>query len=333
MKTNLKGKDFIDMRDYSREELETILQLALELKLKVATGEPHPLLAGKNLGMLFADDSLRTRISFETGMSQLGGHAQYYTPEKLHLVHSKETWADTAQVISRYLDGFVIRLSRVPPEVKDLTNYGAAQAMIKTIAENADIPVVNAYSDVEHPCQIMADIMTLMEKFGSDYRKRKVAVVWGYSKMRYTPAQSNSLSVVAGALGMNIVFAFPKGFHFDSEYEQMGRKLSQKAGGTFETVHNLNEAVKDADAIYVTPQMAIGKPLEEVDRMRSELKDWSVRSEHFKLAAPGAIFMHAMPVHRDEEAAAEVVDGPMSVMFDQAENRLHVQKAILSLIM
>lgn len=332
MKTKLKGRDFIDLRDYSREELETILELAFDLKLKVASGESHSLLAGKNLGMLFADDSLRTRISFETGMSQLGGHAQYYTPEKLHLVHSRETWIDTAQVMSRYLDGLVIRLSRVPPDVKDLTNYGAAQAVIKTIADNATMPIINAYSDVEHPCQTMADIMTLMEKFGPDYRKKKVAMVWGYSRMRYTPAQYNSMAIVSGTLGMRVTFAHPDGFNFDPEYEKESMRRAEQSGGSFEIVHNMNEAVRDADVIYVTPQMAIGKPLEENERLRAELKDWCVRKEHFDMAAPGAVFMHAMPIHRGEEATSEVVDGPMSIIYDQAENRLHVQKAIMALI-
>jgi len=333
MKTKLRGRDFINLRDYSREELETILEVAFDLKAKLATGEPHHLLAGKTLGMLFADDSLRTRISFETGMTQLGGHAQYYIPDKLHLVHSKETWEDTAQVMSRFLDGLMIRLSRIPPEIKDLSNYGAAQSVIELIAKNMVCPVINGYSDVEHPCQIMADIMTLIEKFGPDYRQKKVAHVWVYSKGRWTPAGANSFAIATATLGMQATFAHPAGFHFDSEYAKEAERLARQSGGSFEIVDNIHDAVKGADVIYVEPQSAIGKTLEESEKMRAELKDWIVKKEHFDMAKPGAVFMHAMPIRRGEEVTSEVADGPMSIIYDEAENRLHAQKAIMALTM
>ncbi len=333
MKTKLKGRDFISLMDYSREELETILEVAFALKVKVATGEPHPLLAGKTLGMLFADDSLRTRISFETGMTQLGGHAQYYLPNKLHLVHSQETWEDTAHVMSRYLDGLMVRLSRIPPDIKDLSNYGAAQAVLELLAKNATCPVINGYSDVEHPCQIMADVMTLMEKFGPDYRQKKVAHVWVYSKGRWTPAGANSLAIASATLGMRTTFAHPAGFHIDPEYEKEAIRLAGQSGGSFETVDNLHDAVKDADVIYAEPQSAIGKTMEESEKMRAGLKDWIITKEHFDIAAPGAVFMHAMPIRRGEEVTSEIADGPMSIIYDQAENRLHAQKAIMALTM
>ena len=333
METALRGRDFISLRDFSKEEIETILEVALDLKAKVARGEPHPLLAGKSLGMLFADDSLRTRISFETGMFQLGGHAQYYTPDKLHLVHSQETWVDTAEVMSRYLDGLMVRLSRIPPDIKDLSNYGGAHAVVKLIADNAACPVINGYTDVEHPCQIMADILTMVEKFGTDYRQKKVAHVWVYSKGRWTPAGTNSLAIAAATLGMRITFAHPEGFHFDPEYEKESIRLAEQSGGSFEVVDNIHDAVKDADVIYIEPQSAIGKTLEESEKGRAELKDWIVRKEHFDIAAPGAVFMHAMPIRRGEEVTSEVADGPMSIIYDQAENRLHAQKAIMSLTM
>ena len=333
MKTKLKGRDFLSLRDYSREELETILEVAFALKAKVATGEPHPLLAGKTLGMLFADDSLRTRISFETGMTQLGGHAQYYLPNKLHLVHSQETWEDTAQVMSRYLDGLMVRLSRIPPDIKDLSNYGAAQAVLELLAKNATCPVINGYSDVEHPCQIMADIMTLIEKFGPDFRRKKVAHVWVYSRGRWTPAGANSLAIASATLGMRTTFAHPSGFHFDPAYAKEAERLAGQSGGSFETVDNLHDAVKDADVIYAEPQSAIGTTLEESEKMRAGLKDWIITREHFDIAAPGAVFMHAMPIRRGEEVTNEVADGTMSVIYDQAENRLHAQKAIMALTM
>lgn len=333
MKTKLKGRDFISLRDFSKEELETILEVAFSLKAKVATGEPHPLLAGKTLGMLFADDSLRTRISFETGMTQLGGHAQYYIPNKLHLVHSEETWEDTAQVMSRYLNGIMVRLSRIPPDIKDLSNYGAAQAILELLARNTTCPVINGYSDVEHPCQIMADIMTLIEKFGTEFRRKKIAHVWVFSKGRWTPAGANSLAIASATLGMRTIFAHPAGFHIDPEYEKEALRLARQSGGSFDMVDNLHDAVKGADVIYIEPQSAIGKTLDESEKMRFNFKNWIITKEHFNVAAPGAIFMHAMPIRRGEEVTSDVADGPMSVIFDQAENRLHAQKAIMALTM
>jgi ornithine carbamoyltransferase len=333
MNTKLRGKDMISLKDYNKEEIETILDIGFKLKAKLALGEPHQILAGKSLGMIFADDSLRTRISFETAMTQLGGHAQYFTPEKMHLIHSKEPWEDTAQVMSRFLDGIMIRLSRVPPEIKDLSNYGAAQAIVELIARNASCPVINGYTDKEHPCQTIADLMTIIDKFGSDFRKKKIAHVWGYSVGRWTPAAVNSLVIAAATLGMTVTFAHPVGFHFDPEYEKEAKVLAHRSGAAIEVIDNMHDAIKDADIVYVEPQSAIGKTLEESERMRSHFKDWIITEESFKVAAQGALFMHAMPIRRGEEVVAEVADGPMSIIYDQAENRLHAQKAIMALIM
>lgn len=333
MKIRLKGRHFISLRDWSREELETIFQCAFDLKLKSAMGIPHPYLAGKTLGMIFADDSLRHRLSFEAAMTQLGGHAQFLDPEKLHLVHSKETWGDTIRVASRYLDGIMIRLSRVPADVKDLTHYGAAFQAQREICDFASVPVISAFSEVEHPCQVMANVMTIMEKLGPDYRKKKVVLVWGYSKLRFAPSCQNSMAIAAGALGMNLTYAYPEGFSLDPVYLEEGRRLAKIYGGRVEVVDDIRKAVDGASAIYCSPQVAIGKPLAESEAMRARFKNWQVRPEHFDIAAPDAFFMHDGPMRRGEEVAAEVADGPRSVIFDQAENSLHVQKAILALTM
>lgn len=341
MKTyrHLRGKHFISLRDWNREELETCLELGIYLKTKYALGEPTRLLEGKTLGMLFADDSLRHRVSFEAGITQLGGHGQFLDPVKLHLVHSKEPWDDTIHVMARYIDGLMLRLSRVPADVRDLTNYGAAHALHEEVCRIASapppvLPVISAYSDKEHPCQVMANVMTLIEKFGwQDFRKKKVAMVWGYSKLRFAPSCWNSMAIAAGTLGMNVTFASPKGFEFDPEYQKEALRLGGTSGARLEIVDNMEEAVKGADVIYVEPQSAIGKPLEESEKMRSELKHWQVRMEHFKMANPGAYFMHDMPIRREEEVTSEVADGPMSIIYDTAENSLHVQKAIMALTM
>jgi ornithine carbamoyltransferase len=333
MKVNLKGKDFVSLLDWSRDELETILDLAFELKRKLALGELHQILAGKTLGMIFADDSLRHRLSFEAGMTQLGGHAQFLEPVKLHLVHSKESWEDTAKVASRYLDGLMIRLSRVSPELKDLTMYGSAHELQMQIAEYADIPVINAYSDVEHPCQIMANIMTLVEKFGCDYKNKKIAMVWGWSKLRFGPSCWNAMAVAAAKLGMTITFSYPQGFAFDPEYIETSKKLAQESGAKIEFNGDLKSACKDADVIYVQPQVAIGKPLEESEKMRAEYKHWQVNEDLFKVAASNALFMHDMPIRRGEEVTAEIADGQRSIIYDTAENSLHLQKAIMAMLM
>jgi len=333
MKIRLKGRHFVSVRGWSKEELETIFDMAFDLKRKMAYGEPHRLLADKTLGMIFADDSLRHRLSFEAGMTQLGGHAQFLEPSRLHLVHSKESWEDTMKVASRYLDGIMIRLSRIPPDIKDLTNYGAAFNLQKEICEYSSIPVISAYSEVEHPCQVMADIMTIMEKFGPDYRKKKVAMIWGFSKLRFAPSTSNSMAIAAGALGMTLTFAQPKGFNIDPEYAEESISLAKRSGARIEFVDNIHDAAKDASILFAMPQVAIGKPLEESEKMRAQFKDWQVKKELFDLAAPDALFMHDMPMRRGEEVTSEVADGPMSIIYDQAENSLHVQKAIMALTM
>ncbi len=339
MRSHLKGRHFISIRDWNKEELETLLEFGFHLKKKYALGEPTRYLEGKTLAMLFADDSLRHRVSFEAGITQLGGHGQFLEPVKLHLVHSKEPWHDTVHVMQRYVDGIMIRLSRNPPETKDLTNYGAAHALQEELARYASmpphpIPVISAYSEKEHPCQVMANVMTLIEKYGwQDFRKKKVAMVWGYSKLRFAPSCWNSFGVLAGTLGMNVTFASPKGFEWDPEYQKDALRSGERSGARLEFVDSMEKAVKGADVIYVEPQSAIGKPLEESERMRAPLTHWRVGIEHFKMANPGAYFMHDMPIRREEEVTSEVADGPMSIIYDTAENSLHVQKAIMALTM
>jgi ornithine carbamoyltransferase len=331
MKTKLRGKDFISLKEYSKEELETILQLAFDLKVKLAGGELPALLKGKNLGMLFCAPSTRTRISFETGMSQLGGHAQYYQPEQLQLVRLKEPWVDTAQVMSRYLDGLVVRIVTIPG-VQEF-KYGDAHEIVQTIADNAQMPVILASSDKEHPCQVMADIMTIIEKFGHDYKRRKISLIWVCNKEPITPGIPHSLALAGGALGMRLTYAYPEGYGLDPEYMDAAKRLAEKSGGSLELVHSIDEAAKDAAVIYAKGWGLIGKTTQEDLKTRESLRHWRITQDHMKAAAKDAVFMNAMPLEREREIASEVVDGPQSVIYDEAENRLHVEKAILSLIM
>jgi ornithine carbamoyltransferase len=186
---------------------------------------------------------------------------------------------------------------------------------------------------MEHPTQVMADLMTIMEKFSLDYNKRKVALVWVCNPYGIPAGIPHSLAIAGGRLGMKLTFAYPEGFDLDPEYVSTGRELAKQSGGSIEVVHDVSEAVKDADVVYAKGWEAIGKTPDEDLKMRSAFQDWYIRQEHFEYAAPGAIFMHAMPIDREREVTSEVADGPRSVIYDQAENRLHVVKAIMSLIM
>lgn len=329
MNTKLRGRDFITLKGYSKDDLETILQLAFDLKVKLASREPHPLLKDRSLGMLFSYASTRTRVSFETGMTQLGGHAQYYEPDQLQL--GVESWKDTAETLSRYLDGLVIRMVS-SPQVGEL-KYGEARGILNELAKYACIPVISACDDQGHPCQVMADIMTIIEKFGLDYRKRKVAQVWVCSKKGINPGVPHGLAVASGLLGMKLTIACPEGFDPDPEYIDYARQCAAQSGGTIEIVHNIDEAVKDASVIYGRGWKAIGKTVDEDLNMRKPFKDWRITQGHFNVATPDAIFMNSMPVSRETDATSEVIDGPRSVIYDEAENRLHAQKAIMALLM
>lgn len=334
MDTRLKGKDFITLRDYSKEELELILELAFDLKRKLYSREPHPLLAGKSLGMLFCNPSLRTRVAFETAMAQLGGHAQYYSPDTLHLVKEgklSESWEDTAQVLSRYIDGLMVRIYAISG-YREL-RYGEARSILNTLAASAAIPVISGIDDQEHPTQVMADVMTLIQKFGSDYKKKKVALVWVANIRDVPPGIPHSLAIAGSKLGMKLTFARPQGFDLDPEYVDYSLKSAEQSGGSIEIVDSIDEAVKDADVIYAKGWGGIGQTHEDYQKARANLVHWRIEKKHLEQAAPGVVFMHAMPIVREIEVTNEVADSPHSIIYDQAENRLHVVKAIMSLIM
>lgn len=323
---NIRGKDFISLLDYSRDELEMILETAFDLKRKAKRGEPHHLLPGKTLGMIFMQPSTRTRIAFETAMTQLGGHAQYYSPDHLQLVH-KESWTDTAKVMSRYLDGIMIRNYLIG-------SYGEGRKIQRVVAENASIPVINGADDEGHPCQIMADLMTIIERFGPAYREKKIVMSWVYSDRVKTIGQVHDMAAAAAILGINLTLCFPKGYAPDPKYMDQVSRISEKTGATLDVSHHLEDAVQRAHVIYAKSYGSLSMGESEDLTVRRQFKEeWRITTRHFDLADKGAIFMHALPAAREMEATHEVYDGPMSVIFDQAENRLHSQKAILSLIL
>ena len=333
----LKGRDFVSLMNYSKEDIEAILNLAFDLKKKVASGERHHLLEDKNLGMMFWNPSTRTRVSFETAMSQLGGHAQYYAAETTH-ANTREGWIDTAQVLSRYLDGFVIRLWRMPEPLPPLA-YGEGRKILETIADNATIPIINAQDDEEHPCQTMADMMTIMEKMGPDYRQKKIVMPWCNHPRWVAPSLPHSTMLATATLGMRLTIAYPPGFDLDPKYMDEAKRRAEQSGGTIEIINNLDEACENADVILscpfwgVVPSRGEVLNIDEDVKLRKSFVDWCISKKHFDIAAKNAIFMNAMPFTRGVAATAEVADGPMSVIYDEAENRLHTEKAILSLVM
>ena len=337
MITNMKGKDFISIMDYSKEELETIFDVAFDLKRRVAIGEDHShILAGKSLGMLFASPSTRTRISFETGITQLGGHGQYYTPEQLQL-KNKESWKDTAEMISRFLAGFSIRLYNLKAQMGAETyKYGDAREVLRAIAKDACIPVINMLDDKEHPCQIMADVMTMMEKFGKDdYKKKKIVMSWAYDDRAKSAGVPQTMIAAAGILGMNVVLAYPDEpgvYDVDPEYVQFAKEAAKVSGGTLKIEHDIWKAAKGADVIYAKSWAR--DPDKHAKAGGKYEKDWCISHEHFKVANTQAKYMHCLPAKRGKEVTNELIDDPkISIVNDEAENRIHVQKAIMSLTM
>jgi ornithine carbamoyltransferase len=312
--------------DYSREELETILDVSLDLKRKLAMGEEHELLKNKTLAMVFANPSTRTRTSFEAAMTQLGGHAQFHTPQVMQIAHH-ETWIDTAKVLDRYVEGIMIRMY-------GLEKYGMARDILNVMAEAAEIPVFNALDDKEHPFQILADIMTMIEKLGPNWREKKVVMSWAYSERVKSAGVPQTMAVAASLLGMNLTLAYPKKYDVDPDYMAFANKAAEESGAKIEVVNDIYEASKGADVIYAKSWGSFLMDKEEDKEYRKQFKDdWCISKKHFDLANKRATFMHCLPADRNLEVKDEIIDGPMSVVYDEAENRLHTEKAVLALSM
>lgn len=347
MKTeSFRGRDWITDLEFTKEELETILEVAWDLKRKRATSEPHELLKGKTLFMIFYNQSLRTRNSFEAGMHQLGGHAHDLNPKQIYtpalpgreVAYSTERVSDVARVLSRMGEGIAIRCYGEPVD----WIYGEANRMIREFAYWADIPVINMEDDMYHPCQAMADIMTIIEKKGRDLRGKKFVMSWAYSPSVEKPlAVPQSAITVASKFGLNITLAHPEGLELDPNIIDAVKENVKKHGGSFEIVNDMKEAFKDADIVYpkswtskhFIPPEVDKSMLEKTQELFERNKHWKTTKEMMKLAKEDAIYMHCLPADRGFEVDDDVIDGPQSVVFDEAENRLHVQKAIMALLM
>lgn len=305
-----RGRDFLTLVDYTAEEIQMLLDLAVQLKRRQKEGKPTPILNGKTLGMIFEKSSTRTRVSFEVGMFQLGGQALFLSTQDLQLGRG-ETIADTARVLSRYLDGIMIRTFAHEKAVE--------------LARFATIPVINGLTDDYHPCQVMADLLTIQEKKGH-LKGLKLAYVGDGNNMAHSLMQGGAL------MGMHVAVATPPGYEPRQDVLTYAKKLASAAGSEVTATHLPEEAVEGADVVYTDVWTSMGQEQETQQRLR-DFRGYQVDEKLMKRAKPDALFMHCLPAHRGEEVTDEVADGPQSVIFDQAENRLHGQKAILVALM
>jgi ornithine carbamoyltransferase len=321
-RASLKGRDYITLADYDQEDLYFLLDTAEELKRAQAMAAAHRVLEGKSLGMLFGKPSTRTRISFETGMTQLGGHAQFYTADMLQLTN-KETWVDTARAMDRYLDGIAIRLYNVEP-------YGESRRVLNTLADAARIPVINMLDDGEHPCQVLGDVLTIREKLRR-FEDKKIVVSWAYSPRAKSPGVPHGWVLAASILGFDLTLAYPEGFDLDPEYMEKTRAFAEDSGAKIEIEHDMKEAARDAHIFYAKSWGTFSRSPEEIKERDRELQQWIVTDELLDRGAKTVKFMHCLPADRNLEVTDAVIDGGRSIVYDQLENRLHAQKAILAL--
>jgi ornithine carbamoyltransferase len=308
IRAQMRHKDFIEIHDYSADEVREIFEIARDMK-----SDPKKYrraLEGQTLAMIFEKSSTRTRVSFEVGMFQLGGHALFLSARDIQIGRG-EPIVDTARVLSRYVDGIMARTF--------------AHKTVTDLAEYATVPVINGLTDLSHPCQVMADYFTAWEKFG-DLKGRKLAYIGDGNNM------AHSLLFGAPKVGMHVAVATPAGYAPDPTIVGMATADADSAGTKVVVTTSIDEAVREADVVETDVWASMGQE-EEAEKRRRDFDGWQVDKRVMSLAKKDAIFMHCLPAHRGEEVAAEVIDSPQSVIFDEAENRLHVQKAILYTLM
>jgi ornithine carbamoyltransferase len=306
----LKGRDFLSIHDFSEAEVAYILEVGLELKKEQKKGIAHPILAGKTLGMIFQKASTRTRVAFEVGMYQLGGHALFLSPRDIQIGRG-ETIKDTALVLSRMLDGIMIRTFD-HEEVLEMARWSS-------------VPIINGLTDLLHPTQVIGDMITIQEHKGG-LRGLKLAFIGDGNNV------ANSLLFGGAKVGMDVTIACPEGFEPDKEVLNLARKDAMATGAKLEVVESVWEAVKGADVIYTDVWASMGQE-GEAEEKEKKFMQYQINKALLKEANPDAIVLHCLPAKRGKEITDEVMDGPQSVVFDEAENRLHAHKAIMALVM
>lgn len=309
--TELAHKDFLTLNQFDTDEIMSLLSDAMRLKKMQKQGIQHPYLSGKVLGLIFEKSSTRTRVSFEVGMRQLGGDAIFLSSKEIQLGRG-ETIADTAKVLSRYVDGIMVR------------TFG--HGCIEEFAQNATVPVINGLTDLHHPCQVLADLLTILEHKGTLTGLKLCYVGDGNNNMPH------SLIEGAAKVGMNISVACPQGYEPNEKIVQNAQNAAKQSGSFIDITNDVKEAVADADVIVTDVWTSMGME-DQYEKRLQVFKPFQLNQELCQLANNDFIFLHCLPAHRGEEVTAAIIDGPHSVVFDEAENRLHAQKAILKALM
>jgi N-acetylornithine carbamoyltransferase len=324
MQTYLHGRDMITTQEWTKDELDTVIDIALDLKKRRALGEEHSLLRDKVLAMLFFFSSTRTRASFEAGMAQLGGHAMFLDSTATQIGHG-DTWKEIGEILGRYDDGIAIRQ----------VDWEVGNKYIRAVADASRTPVLNMQDDWYHPFQALADLLTVIEKKG-DPRKLTVNVSYAYAASYQKPisvAQSEILLMTR--YGANVRLTRPPEFKLQPEVITQAQENAKKYHGSFEIIEDFNEGMVGADVVYAKSwgSMLTTSDHDESAKISEKYTDWIVDERRMDMADEDAIYMHPLPADRNIEVTDAVIDGPHSVVFDQAENRLHVQKAVMALTM
>ncbi len=322
-----KGRDYITTQEWTNDEIEVLLDLSCDLRRKFKQRIPHRYLPDQTIFLMFFDKSTRTRNSFEAGITQLGGHAHFLTADVMQVSHG-ESPKDTGVILSRYGHGIAIRHDLIP---------GEGNRYMREVARWADVPVINMQCDIDHPCQTLADLMTMRDKLGRDLRGKKVAVSWAYA-----PSYAKPLSVPQGLImllprfGIHVTLAHPPEYLLMPETMQAARDNARHAGGSFEVVDSMEDAFRDADVVIPKSWGCLdtmgAKPQESLE-IAKKYRHWICDERRMQLAKPNALYMHPLPADRGNEVTDAVIDGAQSVVYDEAENRLHTCKAIMATTM
>ena len=324
MQTNLRGRDLITTQEWTKEEIDTLLDVAFDLKRKRALGQPHAYLRDKVLGMLFFFSSTRTRVSFEAGMAQLGGHAEFIEATTTQISHG-DTAKEIGEIIGRYTDGIAIRQC----------DWDFGNKYIREVAAASRVPVLNMQCDVYHPFQILADMMTIIEKKGNP-RGLTINVSYAYASSYQKPISvPQSLILLMTRFGMNVRLTHPPEFKLMPDILEQAKENARRARGSFEVLDDFDAGFKDADVVY---PKSWGCLLTTADNQESaeiskKYTSWITDERCMAMAKEDAIYMHCLPADRNIEVSDGVIDGENSVVYDEAENRLHVQKAVMALTM
>jgi ornithine carbamoyltransferase len=324
MQTGLRGRDLISLQEWTTEEIDTVLEVAMQLKRERALGIPHPLLRDRVLAMLFFFSSTRTRASFEAGMAQLGGHAQFIESRTTQIAHG-DTATEIGEILGRYNDGIAIRN----------VDWGVGNQYLRDVAAASRVPVLNMQCDVYHPHQILADLMTMREKKG-DLRGRTITISWAYAASYQKPISvPQDLLLATTRYGMNVRLVHPPEFELMPDILAQAEDNARASGARIERLDDFDAGFRDSDIVYAKSWGALltAKNDEEGATIGRQYRDWITDERRMATAASDAIFMHPLPADRNVEVADGVIDGRWSAVYDEAENRLHAQKAVMALTM